>query len=367
MSVRVIVLRDGSKRWEVRTDVGEPDGTRRQVRRRYRTERDARRADAKTVTQVAEGTFVARHEQTVAAFLTDWVDGRIDLRSTTRHHYRSNLRPIIAQYGHLKLQRLSKRNIDDWVRDMVGKGRSPRTVNLTLTVLSAALETAVKAQLIARNPVALVSRPRPESRVQGQAWTAEQCAAFLTRASVERESALWRLTMLGLRRGEVLGLRWTDVDLEESTVHVRQSRVLEGGVVVVNAPKTKAGTRSLPIPASVVDDLRTLRARQVAERFALGTYRDPELVAVDQAGRGLRPEWYSDEFHRIATAARLPRIRLHDARHSAASLMASLGVPPAVAAECLGHDPVVYLRTYVHNYDDDRRAAIEALDQAVRR
>jgi len=366
MSVRQIVLGDGTKRWEVRTDVGEPDGTRRQVRRRYRTEREAKQADAKTVTQVAEGTFVARDERTVRTFLTEWVDGRVDLLSTTRHHYRSNLRPIIATYGDLQLQRLAKRHVDAWVREMTGKGRSPRTVNLTLTVLSAALDAAVKGRLIARNPVLLVSRPRPETRVEGQAWTAAQCATFLTQASQQRESALWRLTMMGLRRGEVLGLRWSDVDLDKGLIHVRQARVLEGGVVVVNPPKTKAGIRSLPIPAEVVEDLKALRTKQVAERLAHGSYRDPELVAVDTIGRGLRPEWYSDEFHRISAAAELPRIRLHDARHSAASLMAALGIPASIAAECLGHDPVVYMRTYVHNYADDRRVAMETLADAVR-
>ena len=202
--------------------------------------------------------------------------------------------------------------------------------------------------------------------MEGQAWNAAQCATFLTRASQERESALWRLTMLGLRRGEVLGLRWSDVDLDNGMIHVRQARVLEGGVVVVNAPKTKAGTRSLPVPDAVVDDLKVFRAKQAAERLADGSYRDPELVAVDSIGRGLRPEWYSDEFQRIAADAMLPRIRLHDARHSAASLMASLGIPASIAADFLGHDPVVYLRTYVHNYADDRRAAMETLAHAVK-
>ena len=173
--------------------------------------------------------------------------------------------------------------------------------------------------------------------------------------------------MLGLRRGEVLGLRWEDVDLDDATIHVRQSRVLEGGKVVVNPPKTKAGLRSLPVPPGVLDDLRNLRKRQAEERLALGGFRDPGLVAVDSVGRGIRPEWYTDEFQRLASAAGLPRIRLHDARHSAASLMASLGISATVAAECLGHHPVIYMKTYVHPYQDDKRAALAALGNAVNR
>ena len=86
---------------------------------------------------------------------------------------------------------------------------------------------------------------------------------------------------------------------------------------------------------------------------------------MDVIGRAIRPEWYTDEFQRIAAAATLPRIRLHDARHSAASLMASLGIPVSIAAEILGHDPVVYMRTYVHTYSDDRRSAMEQLAHSV--
>lgn len=173
--------------------------------------------------------------------------------------------------------------------------------------------------------------------------------------------------MLGLRRGEVLGLRGEDVDLNAGSLSVRQACVLEGGKVVVNAPKTTAGTRTVPLPSEVVDDLRAIRTRQARERLALARpWRDSDLVAVNAAGRGLRPEWYSDEFLRLSAAAKLPRIRLHDARHSAASLLLrSNGVPVNIAAAILGHDPVVYMGTYVHNYHDDLRAGVEALSAAL--
>ena len=280
---------------------------------------------------------MARSGVTVSAYLTEWVAGRRDLRGSTQRHYASNVRPFVDKFGDLSLQALTKRHLDDWIRERVALGRSARTIRLSLGVLSQALDAAVKESLIVANPVRLVVPPRPAPVVKPSAWDASQCKQFLAVASETRESALWRLAMLGLRRGETLGARWSDVDLDAGTLHVVQSRVLEGGTVVVNPPKTKRGRRVVPLPDGVLADLRRFRTTQQRERLALGQpWDDDGLVATDVAGRGIRPEAFTRDFQRLTKAAGLPLIRLHDARHSAASLMASLGVEPVVAASVSG-------------------------------
>lgn len=364
MTVRKIVLPDGTKRWEVRTDVGQPDGSRKQIRRRYKTEAEAKRAHAATRVQVATGAYVAKSRETVGGYLSSWVEGRIDVRSTTRAGYRAVLRPLIRTFGDMPIQKLSKTDLDKWVASRLAEGVSARTVNLPLTILARALKDAQRENLVTVNVAALVNRPKSAQRVQAHAWTSDECRRYLTQASTTRESALWHLTMLGLRRGEVLGLRWEDVDLEARVLQVRQSRVLEGGRVVTNEPKSKRGRRTVPLPAETAAQLRQFRNLQRQERLALGGASE-SLVAVDAASRPLRPEWYSHEFHRISDAAGLPRIRLHDARHSAASLLASLRVPVAIAADILGHDPVVYSTIYAHAYDDDKREAMARLGQVL--
>ncbi len=219
--------------------------------------------------------------------------------------------------------------------------------------------------LTVRNVAALVERPRVEHREQ-RTWTLPQARTFLSFVAEDRLAAAWWLTMRGLRRGEALGLRWVDVDLDAGTLTVRQARVLAGGRAVVGAPKSARGRRRLPLDSDLVAALRSLRAREAAERLAAGSaYDDSGLVVTNELGRPVRPEWYSDRFNRLSREAGLPTIRLHDARHTAATLMLEAGTPVHVVAAWLGHDPAVTHRTYAHAHDDALRTAGEALSRAL--
>ena len=135
----------------------------------------------------------------------------------------------------------------------------------------------------------------------------------------------------------------------------------------MNKPKTARGVRTIYLPAEVTKDLVRLRAIRDDEQRAIGGgFPADDWILVDPIGRPYRPEWYGREFRRLSAEAGLPRIRLHDARHTAASLLAQGGVEIGVAAALLGHDPVVYLQTYVHPYEDAKRAASEQLAAAYR-
>jgi integrase len=253
-------------RYEVVIDVGrDANGRRRQSPTRYRTLRCARVALAKTRVGVEEGTHVARETMTVRTYLEQWVGGKIDLRSSTREGYRTDLKPVVARFGDLPLQKLTKAHLDRLVAAQSssggrsGTGRSARTVTLMLVVLGQALEAAGRQRLVTVSVASLVNRPAPAAVVPKQAWTAEQVRTFLAFVAAHRLACAWRLSMLGLRRGEVLGLKWSEADLEAGSASVMRARVLDGGQVVVNKPKTARGTRTVYLPAEVVADLRRLK------------------------------------------------------------------------------------------------------------
>lgn len=213
---------------------------------------------------------------------------------------------------------------------------------MMLVVLQQALQDAVRQGLLVRNVASLVQKPR-QVHHEMSSWTLEQTRSFLAHVAGDRLHAAWLLTMHGLRRGEVLGLRWTDLTLggPEPSLAVRQTRVLvNASVVTIGEPKTARGRRVLPLPAGLVTALRDLSDRQATERqLAGGAYEDTGLVVVDELGRPLRLERYGDAFRRHARDAGLPDIRLHDARHTRRLADARAGLPRARGRSLAGARP----------------------------
>jgi len=164
--------------------------------------------------------------------------------------------------------------------------------------------------------------------------------------------------MHGLRRSEVLGLRWSSVDLDSGLLSVRRGRVAVGAESVEGAPKSRRSRRDLPLPAEVAEALRALRTRQKAEALALGVgWSDDRLIAVHEDGTPIRPEWYTNEFHRLRERAGLRRIRLHGLRNTTVSLMLDQSHPVHIVAGWHGHDPAVSLSIYSEAKADELRAA----------
>lgn len=239
------------------------------------------------------------------------------------------------------------------------QGVKERTVTTMLIQLSAALDDAMKQGLVTRNVARLVKRP-DIADTEMQVWTREQSRAFREHVREHRLYALFLLSLCGLRRSEIMGLRWSRI--EGGTLHVRRGRVAVGKDVEEDDPKSRRSRRSLPLPADVVKALGRLKVAQKAEALALGaSWSDERLVAVHEDGSPIRPEWYTDEFQRQAKAAGLPVIRLHDARHTAATILLDSGAAVSAVAKWLGHDPAVLLRVYGHVYPEALEAAGAAL------
>jgi integrase len=287
------------------------------------------------------------------------------------------------QLGDRPLQSITKADIEklvDWMLTSgrrrggeAGTGLSARSVRLTLGRLKAAFEMAVDEGRLARNVVRLVQPPtyRPAER---DIWSRGEVRKFLGSAARDRLHAAWRLSLYGLRRGEVLGLRWADVDLRAKTLTVNQARVLVDYKVRIEEPKSHNGKRTLPLDDELVSALTALRKRQAQDSEAAGTtYRagldrldwytsGDEYVVTDELGIPVHPEWYSDEFGRLLKRARLRKIRLHDSRHTALSLMEKAGVPISIVSKWAGHyDAAFTMKTYVHASDEDLKQGTKTL------
>ena len=370
-SITRVTLKSGSVRWRFRLDLEPgPDGKRRQRTMTYKTEAEAVEAQAKARAAVATQTYTEPSRITVNDWLDSWLSiGERTWRASTTTSYRIVLKPAREAFGRTRLQQLRRADIEALVTRMLksggrkGDGRSPRTVALFLTVLTKALNEAVAEGIIATNPAKHVRKPsRPHTEMQ--TWSAAEMRRFLDVVTDDPLIGAWHLSALGLRRGEVLGLRWRDVDFEGGHIHVRQARVQAGREVVVNEPKTARGRRTIPMHPALAAALKETRRRTVIESpvIPMAQKLQPDrFVVVNEAGEPLRPDRYSDLFEAYTMEADLPHIRLHDLRHTALSLLLEQGVPVPVVARIAGHDPSVTMRTYAHAQDDATRDAVNTL------
>jgi integrase len=254
-----------------------------------------------------------------------------------------------------------------------GTGVGARTVRLTLGRLKAAFEMAVNEGHLVRNVVRLVTPPE-YTLTERDTWSQAEVRAFLAAATADRLHAAWRLSLYGLRRGEVLGLRWSDIGLKARTLTVSQAREIADLKVRVEEPKTRNGKRTLPLDEDLVSALTEMRKRQARESqdvgpayraglTALGWYTPgDEYVVTDELGLPVHPEWYSDEFAHLLKRTSLRKIRLHDSRHATLSLMEKAGVPISIVSKWAGHyDAAFTMKTYVHASDEDLKQGTETL------
>lgn len=348
-------------RWRVQLNIGAgPD--RHQVRRSFATETEARAFRAETLGAAERGTYVRTSARTVEQACADWLASKHRIKSSTRRGYGSSLQPVRDQLGGVALQKLTKRDVDDLVTALRAgeiEGRcafTPRTVNQMLGLLGQVLASEVAQGHLARNVAALVDRI-PASPKTYRTLTESEMRTILDHECRKRH--LWTLALHGLRRGEIAGLRWCDVDADAGLVTIVQTRVDGDDGIAVETPKSRTSARRLPLPDDVLAVLRAARTGQQRERLAAGSaYRGGEYVASDELGQPYTPSQISDAWARMLSRLGIERVRLHDARHTCGTLMHLQGVPIAVIAAWLGHSSAAFtMATYAHSQDEALRAA----------
>jgi integrase len=293
------------------------------------------------------------------------------VRANTFEGYRSSVDVhLIPHLGHLQLRQLSRATFSTFYGELSESGRAdgkgglaPRSVRAVHVTAHKALKDAVKDNLLARNPTDDANVPA-KVRSKTASWTAEEAAKFLGSVRDNRlYAAFLTLATTGMRRSEVLGLRWADVDLEGGTLAVRQVISLDKYTPFISEPKTGKSRRVVALDKGTVAALRSHRIRQLEERVAAGpAWQQTDLVFAKLDGTITHPQTLSGAFERAAKAAGLPAIGIHGLRHSHASLGLASGVLLVIMSERLGHSSVAITGdVYSHSLPSQHQAAADSI------
>ena len=363
--------------WSYRVDMpGAAPGQRKQVMKGgFPTRRAAEAALADRLTKLGTGEMVIEDRRAVADYLAEWLTGmRLTLASTAWTNYRSILNLyVLPRIGQLRLTALTGPRLTAVYADLLDhggvKGRclSPTTVRLVHRILTKALNDAVEARLLATNPAQHAKVPA-RRRVEMKTWSAAQAAAFLQATAEDRLYAAWVLALVcGLRRGELAGLRWADVDFDQRTIGVVSQRTTDADWNVVTKAPKGTSRRTIDLGDAAVAALHRHHQQSLSEQQHWGpAYTDNGLVFVQEDGRPYHPARLLDTFQRSARVAGLPQIRLHDARHSCATLALAAGIHPKVVQQLLGHASwSTTMDLYTHRVDRLQRDASARIEDAL--
>jgi integrase len=317
-----------------------------------------------TLTTVDSGTYVAPTKDTLDGWLDVWLGiMKPQLKPSTYASYervlRVHVRPAL---GTMPLRKITVAHLDTLYAAMLaggradyreGEGLSPRTVRYCATIVGRALKDANRKGLIPSNPATLADPPRAGKTAPGavKAWDALQLQTFLAETADDYYGPVWAfLAATACRRGEALGLRWRDVDLEGKYVSLVQTVQKVAGQVVIGETKTAASSRMVALDGATVDLLKAVRKAQAQQRLSVGpAWRDNDLVFAGPLGEPLYPETVSKTFLATVKRLKLPQIPLHGLRHTWATLALKAGVHPKVVQERLGHANVgITLNIYSH-------------------
>lgn len=357
-------------RWEARVDLGWQDGKRRRKSIYGRTRAEVADALVKAQLEHQQGLLVAGPTPTVGQFLRSWLEVvKPTLRPATYVSYEGTVRlHILPTLERIRLDRLTPLNVHGLLQAKSQSDLSPRSVQYILFVLRIALGRAVRWGMVPRNVAQLVDAPRV-AKYRGRFLLPDEAERFIALAQSDRLGAIYTVALsLGLRLGEALGLKWSDVDLAGRAVTIRRSvqRVSGKGLLFVPV-KTEHSERSIRLPGVCIDALRRHQAVQLRERLLAGSaWQESDLVFASSIGTPFDPRKVSKRLKVLLNEAGIAPMRFHDLRHSAASLLGAQGVPPRVVMEVLGHSRIsVTLDLYSHVFPSAMGDAADAMDRAL--
>jgi integrase len=308
---------------------------------------------------IQQNTWTENTSLTTGELLTRWYEevAAISLRPKTLESYESLLRNHIhPELGTIKLDAFRPEMLQRFYKQKLASGLSNRTVRYIHAIVHRTLDQAVRWGLVSRNVADFTNPPTPKRR-QMKVYTPEQIKRFLATAQEDRLYPLWTLTLgCGLRRGEVLGLHWEDVDLERGVIHIRFAVQQINNIPTLTEVKTTSSRRSIPVPQFALTPLQELHS-QVS-----GT----GLVFHTRTGKPISPSNLVRSFKALLHRAELPNIRFHDLRHTTASLLLKANVHPKTVQTILGHSQIsVTMDIYSHVMPGLQSEAIGKLDELM--
>ncbi|WP_018759825.1 site-specific integrase [Paenibacillus terrigena] len=346
------------------------NGKRERIKKRgFRTKKEADAAMVKAKADLERGEFVKGKKITVAEYMNSWLDNKQDLNAVTRELYESYLRiHIIPDLGHHPIDKLCSMDIQNFISLLRSKGLAENTVKRIFSVINTALNQAFRMELVRRNVASVVSKPKGERR-ELKVWDLETINRFLeaTHDGSRYSIAMYLALMTGMRQGELLGLRWADIDFDNKTIHVQQS-LARDGKTINHTLKSKKSIRSVAISTETVARLKEQRKLIVMEMVKEGEdYQKNDLVICSSKGTPASTRSIMKVWNKFIERLELPRITFHDLRHTHASLLLQQGVHPKIVSERLGHSSVVItLDTYSHLLPNLQADAADGLDMLIK-
>lgn len=364
--------------WQITIELPVDPFTGQRVRR-YRTvkgtKKEAEKIMYEMVMEIEKGCYVADQKITIKEWVATWMEVYIEpnVSPTTLSGYKGMIKRYIDPLlGHIQVQDLSALSIQAWINSLKvspksGKEMSVATIKHTYHVLRGALDKAVLAGVITRNPCVGIILPKGKKKAPVIYDEAEIKRLIQAAKGTEMELIIDMELCVGMRRGELLGLQWDDIDWENRQIHISRNRVVVNGKSVIKNPKTEAGYRTVDVPDQLLQKLRRYRASCMENKMRMGrNYTDTDFIIVHPDGKPIYPEYVSQMLTKLQIAAGLPKCRFHDLRHLCASIMLKQGVDVKVAQQILGHaDVSTTLNIYTHVLPSSSREAADKIGAMV--
>ncbi len=316
------------------------------------------------------GTLATGPRQKLGGYLTQWLEQvhKPMIRVGTYVQYRTAInKHLIPGLGHIILQKLTPQQVQAFYAVKIKEKMAPGYVRFMHVVLHHAMENAVRWNLVSRNVVSLVSAPRP-IRHDVNSITSAQAHKLLEVAKGQHMYAIVALAVTtGMRRGEILALHWSDIDFQANVLFVRHTvNQYVGYGYVENDPKTKSSRRKIVLPNIVIEALQAHRFIQEEMRLKAGDkWVEHNLIFSSKHGDYLHSTTLGYRFHKLLDAAGLPSMRFHDLRHSAATILLTMGIHPKVVQELLGHSSIAMtIDIYSHVLPSMQQGAMEKINDA---
>ena len=363
---------NGEMSYEITVE-GERDAFTGQRNRVYKTVRGSKKEANAIMRQMMadmdRGIAIRKCPKKISEWMDEWLELYIpNVEETTRVGYKTKVRNYIKPYlGDIYVQSLRTPHVQRMVNDMIARGLSPKNIRDTYNNINAAMKKALVLRMIPYNPCEGVVLPKLK-RYKAKVYNINMIHQVLNVAEgTDMYLPILLCTTAGLRRGELLALRWEDIDFQNNILKVRHNLVRGEKDYIIKEPKSESGIRDIHIGSEVVSYLKKERAKYVTDMMNYGIgFRNYGFVIRQYDGSPLKPDSMSRKWRRFLETNNLPPIRFHDLRHSHATALIQAGVSPKVVQERLGHSDVqITLNTYTHVLPEMDIEAAETLDRII--
>ncbi|MED4013651.1 site-specific integrase [Priestia aryabhattai] len=348
-------------------------GKRKQIRRRgFETKRHAMDAMTKMKAEILSNDFLDLTTMTYSTYMNEWFEGRQNhLQKTTFEihsiYYQNVIKPKL---GHFKIQQMTPLHIQKFINELVNQNSySEHTIHLIYRIISASLKKAKIINLLKDNPASGITLPKIRKK-EMNVWSLEQVNHFINESKKTKRLTRCYIGFLialltGMRQGEIMGLRWKDIDMESQIIYIRQT--LTQDAEIKYGAKNDSSIRSIHISNKLISELKVYRKRVFAEKLLLGQeYNDFDLVICTQSGKPMIPRNFRKEFYNLTEKISLPKIRFHDLRHTHATILIQQNVNVKLISERLGHAEIgTTLDTYSHVLPNMQKIVSDELDKII--